>query len=270
MSASASVYPVKKLVINLVKEAARPVSAGMLIRMGEIFGIEANNVRVTLNRLTKADLLAVSERGVYQLGSAALGLAEQQRSWRQLESSLRDWEGEWLAIYVAHLGRRDRKQLKAREQAATMLGFAGWHQGLLIRPDNLVMSIDEVDSKLHQLGMEAEASVFRINTFARGSEPDPSLLWSSEALEENYRGHIHTMRTWRVGMERKTLDEQARECFLIGDEVLRSIAYDPRLPVEMLNTQLRRDMINEMAEFDDLGKKIWNEFMDSLRTEADA
>jgi len=264
MSSPEPTYPAKKLIINLVKEAARPVSASALIRMAALFGVESNTVRVTLNRLSNSGFLSSTERGIYQLGEAAEGLARQQRRWRSLESTLRPWNGGWLVIYVAHLGRRDRKQLRRRERAAALLGFAAFNQGMLVRPDNLAMSVQSLSEQLQNLGLEPEASMFRACDFTEGAEPAPEQLWPLAELEAGYRRRIDRMRDWRKNIAGKTQEDAARESFLIGDEVLRFIAFDPRLPEEMLDTALRQEMIAEMSVFDDLGKKIWAEFMDSF------
>ena len=144
MPDSNSPYPAKKLILNLVKEAQQPISAQVMVRMAELFSVEANNVRVTLNRLTRQDLLDLTERGVYVLGSAARHLAERQSAWRLTEDKVRPWEGQWIAIYTAHLGRRDRKMLRQRQRATAMLGFSEFYQGLLIRPDNLQASLADL------------------------------------------------------------------------------------------------------------------------------
>jgi len=269
MTLAASGYPTKKLVLNLVKEAGEPVSAQMLIRMGELFGIDNNNVRVTLNRLSKTGFLSASERGMYELGMASEGLAAQQRAWRKLVSGLCDWNGGWLMIYVAHLGRRDRKSLRRRERAASMLGFAASHQGLLIRPDNLIAALGDIQDQLFNLGMDEEATLLKVADVARIQQFDIGGLWPISDIEEGYRQRIQTMQRWRRSVTDKSLEEAARESFLIGDEVLRSIAYDPRLPEEMIDTGLRRELVSEMAIFDDIGRQIWGDFMKRLETSPD-
>ena len=69
------------------------------------------------------------------------------------------------------------------------------------------------------------------------------------------------MLSWRSSFENKPLDVAARECFLIGDRVLRDIAYDPLLPEQIVDQQARSEMVETMADFDDLGKSIWQELV---------
>ena len=261
MPDSDSPYPAKKLILNLVKEAQQPISAQVMVRMAELFSVEANNVRVTLNRLARQDLLDLTERGVYVLGPAARHLAERQSAWRRTEDKVRPWEGQWITIYTAHLGRRDRKMLRQRQRATQMLGFSEFYQGLLIRPDNLQASLADLTQQLFHLGLESEACVFRADGFNEESEPSPEALWPVAEINARYRANTEEMLNWRSSFENKPLDVAARECFLIGDRVLRDIAYDPLLPEQIVDQQARSEMVATMADFDDLGKSIWRELI---------
>lgn len=261
MPQSASPYPAKKLILNLVKEAQQPISAQVMVRMAELFSVEANNVRVTLNRLTKQGFLDLTERGIYVLGPSAQHLAERQSAWRCTEDKVCSWSGKWIAIYTAHLGRRDRKVLRQRQRATEMLGFREFYQGLLVRPDNLVASLPEVTQQLFRLGLEAEACVFCADGFNEEARPASETLWPIDDINARYRDNTEEMLGWRQTFHDKPLDVAARECFLIGDRVLRDIAFDPLLPEEMVDQQARAQMVSTMADFDDLGKSIWRELI---------
>ena len=43
--------------------------------------------------------------------------------------------------------------------------------------------------------------------------------------------------------------------------MLRDIAYDPLLPEQIVDQQARSEMVETMADFDDLGKSIWRELI---------
>ena len=263
MTDGSAQYPAKKLVLNLVKEAEQPIPANVLVRLAQVFGIEANNVRVTLNRLVGQGLLELTDRGVYELGPEARGLARQQSHWRSLEDELIPWDGRWLAIYVAHLGRRDRTQLRQRERVTEMWGFRALQQGLLIRPANFRLRTEEVTEALHDLGLEREALVFTASDF-QGPDPVAAGLWPVAELNNQYRELTQQMTTWLENYPDFSLEDAARECFLIGDRVLREIAFDPRLPDEMADTAARREMVETMCLFDDVGKAIWAELIAQL------
>lgn len=261
MNDSSELYPAKKLILNLVKEAEQPIPAHVLVKLAELFGIDANNVRVTLNRLVSQNFLELTDRGVYELGAQSKSLADKQGTWRQLEQALKPWDGSWLAIYVAHLGRRDRKQVRQRERATSLWGFRPFEQGLLVRPGNLRMELPLLQQRLYELGLDTEAVVFRAMDFQTKVKPEAMALWPVEELNQQYADLTQKMLLWLDNYPENSIEDAARESFLIGDQVLREIAYDPRLPQEMVDTEARKAMVDTMALFDDVGKAIWAELI---------
>ncbi|HBS41389.1 MAG TPA: PaaX family transcriptional regulator [Oceanospirillales bacterium] len=256
-------YPARKLILNLVKEAEEPMAAQTLLRIADLFGIEANNVRVTLNRLVKEDLLKLTDRGVYELGVKARSLAAAQERWRVLEEELVPWEGHWYVLHVAHLGRRNRKQVRQRERAMDLRGFRALQQGLLVRPQNLACSAAQLKQSLCDLGLESGAVLMSSVTFQLDDAPDAA-LWAPQALTDNYRRQTVEMISWLGGYHLIPLEQAARESFLIGDQVLHTLAYDPRLPEELVDTTARRRLVETMKTFDDVGNRIWSDLIASI------
>jgi|TARA_R110001583_G_scaffold65221_3_gene188537 phenylacetic acid degradation operon negative regulatory protein len=70
--------------------------------------------------------------------------------------------------------------------------------------------------------------------------------------------------SWLDDYASKNLQDAARESFLIGDKVLHEIAYDPRLPGEMINSASRQNMIETMIHFNAVGRAIWSELIDKV------
>lgn len=266
MTEKAPSYPARKLILNLVKEAAEPMAAQTLLRIADLFGIEANNIRVTLNRLVKDDLLKLTDRGVYELGAKARSLAEVQERWRLLENELVPWDGRWYVLHVAHLGRRDRKQVRQRERAMDLRGFRALQQGLLVRPENLACTAAELKQSLCELGLEQEALLMSSVEFQLDDSPDAS-LWAPQALTDTYRKQTVEMISWLGEYHLIPLEQAARESFLIGDRVLHTLAYDPRLPEELVDTTARRRLVDTMKTFDDVGNRIWTELIASITGE---
>lgn len=264
MTVRTSPYSAKKLILNLVKAADQPISAPSLVRIGCLFELEVNNIRVTLNRLVSQGLLIESDLGGYVLGHEARVMADQQKQWHALEQGLKPWSGDWLAIYVANLGRRDRKLLRKRERITTLWGFREFEQGLLIRPDNLKVDIAILRENLIELGLEPEACLFRASEFQCDPQPSELALWPVQQLNENYLELTAEMRSWLADYSSKNLQDAARESFIIGDKVLHDIAYDPRLPGEMINSVNRRKMVETMIHFNTVGRAIWLELIDRV------
>ncbi len=253
-------YSARQLLLSLVTEAAEPLASQTLVKMGELFGISANNVRVSLNRLVNDGLLQLSDTGVYVLQGSARSLAAAQERWRHLESEILPWHGGWLVLYVAHLGRRDRKQLRKRDRATRFWGFKEWQPGLLVRPANLVQSTEQLSQSLETLGLEPEAVLIADAVMQKSHQPDAS-LWQVEALNQGYRSLTEEMLRWLDGHETLSLKQAALECFVIGDRVLRAIAFDPRLPEGMVDTAARKLMIDTMKTYDDIGNCLWYELI---------
>ncbi|MDF1764539.1 MAG: PaaX family transcriptional regulator C-terminal domain-containing protein [Oleibacter sp.] len=261
MSVRALPHSAKKLILNLVKEADQPISAISLVRIGGLFELEPNNIRVTLNRLVSQGLLILSDQGGYVLGEEAQVLAHQQKQWQLLEQGLKPWKGDWIAIYVANLGRRDRKQLRKRERVTTLWGFRQFDQGLLIRPDNLKIELASLRQNLIELGLESEVCIFRVSEFQCDKQPSELALWPVQKLNDNYLALTAEMQSWLASYAEKNLQDAARESFLIGNKVLHDIAYDPRLPQEMIDSARRQQMVETMIHFNAVGRAIWAELI---------
>lgn len=254
----------KQLILNLLKESQQPESTDSIVRLGEIFGFAPNNMRVTLTRLASQQFLKIPQRGHYQLGEQAQAIANEQSSWREFESSFVEWDGSWIAIYVAHLGRTNRKLLRQRIRVLSFWGFEEFEQGLLIRPANLGINLGHIRQRLIALGLEADARLFRITDLDAENQQRAKALWNANALSQGYRNAIEEMNAWLIEYPNKTLNEAAKESFLIGDQVLRQIAYDPRLPKEMVDTELRSIFIKTMVHFDDIGRSIWSKLHERI------
>ncbi len=257
-------YSARKLVLSLVKEAAEPMSSHILAGIGELFGIRANTIRVAITRLVSDDMLQLTDKGVYGLGKAARSLAQAQDRWRYLEEELIPWGGHWYALHVSHLGRRDRVQLRRRSRATGFWGFRELEQGLLVRPANLIQDTRFLKQSLCDLGMEADAVLMSGVTFETDQQPS-AMLWNVATLNREYGMLTREMLDWLEDYEALPLERAATECFMIGDRVLRAIAYDPRLPDEMVDTCAREDMVETMKVYDDVGNRIWAELINTLK-----
>ena len=64
----------------------RPLGLKALCRAGSLFGISDNNVRVTLARLKRDDLVATAGRGRYRLGPKAQAVAARTFAYFQMDS----------------------------------------------------------------------------------------------------------------------------------------------------------------------------------------
>ena len=247
----------KHLILNMLLEANHPISSQVFIRICQLFDITENSARVTLARLNSEGMVEAPERGFYRLGPRARNLAADLASWRELEAKLCEWDGSWIGVYQAMLGRSDRTALRRRERLLQLAGFSALEQGLAVRPNNLCGGVEALRQRLQAIGLEEEAIIFRIDELDKASHQRAMSLWDRQDLENHYRDAQNIMQEWMD--KAATLDPEtaAKESFLIGDEYIRCIAYDPMLPEEMVDKALRKTYLDTLIRFDQQGKTIW-------------
>lgn len=254
----------KRLVLSLLSAPSLPsVSITLLQRWGELFDIDAASMRVTVGRLAKQGLLSPVSRGHYRIGPRGSVLAAAASGWRDAESTVGDWRGDWLLVHVAHLGRTNRSALRNREQAFRLGGFAELAGGLWCRPANLRPEPADIRQRLLSLGLEPGAILSRAIDMPGVEQRDLFALWPRASLEGDYRRHLRTMQASRERLHRLPLAAAARETLLVGEAVIRQINADPLLPAQMMDTTLRSQMIAQMIRYDELGRSVWAAFIAS-------
>jgi phenylacetic acid degradation operon negative regulatory protein len=253
----------RQLILRLLLGAhGRPLAARDAVRAGALFGIAANGVRVTLARLAAAGLVEPVERGAYRLGRRASPLAAEVAAWRDAHDRAGGWSGDWVAVHVGALGRSNRVALRARGRALGLLGLRELDRGLHVRPDNLDGGVDAVRRRLTRLGLEHDAAVFRAAGFDAARERRARALWDGRALVGGYLEGRARLERWLARAHRLDLDEAARESFLLGDQAIRQVVFDPLLPAPLVDEPARAAFVDAVIRFDAAGQAIWREFLD--------
>lgn len=250
----------KRLVLSLLSAPdLDQISVRQFTAWGMLFGIEAAAMRVALGRLVKADLLAIVRRGVYAIGPRGEMLSETARSWIAAETRVGAWDGRWLLVHTAHLGRRDKTVLRNRERALKLEGFACLEGALWCRPANYREPPAVTRERLQELGLESGAMLLRADRVL-GDDALDLELWPRRELEDRYRYLTRSMEQSMKKLPCMDDAEAARETFLIGEAVIRQINADPLLPEEMIDTRARRRMHDTMVTYDALGRGAWERF----------
>jgi phenylacetic acid degradation operon negative regulatory protein len=245
--------------LSTLRRGAMPVRA--LVAAGDLFGISENSVRVTLARLLTDRLIARDERGAYRLGPGAQAVSRQVASWRDLGARMRPWDGGWLAVHTAGLGRTNRTQLRRRTRALSWLGFRELRPDLAVRPDNLTGGVDAVRTQLRALGLEPDALVFLVAGLDEATDERARRLWPVTRL---VAGH----RSARLALERSkrrlpALPEARAmvESFELGGNAIRQLALDPLLPDALLPGRERELLLETMLQYDRAGRACWARFL---------
>jgi phenylacetic acid degradation operon negative regulatory protein len=237
------------------------------IAVGALFGLSSNNIRVALARLNAEGLTKTTRRGCYNLGPNAITLANDLSQWRKIESRLRCWQGDYIAVYSAGLGRTDRTALRRRERALSILGFAALDKGLHIRPNNIEQSVERVRERLISLGLEPESHVFVASYFDAVDEAKIYQLWSHATLDQQYQKRAAQLDAWLATADTLDPETAAREAFLHGRIAIKHLVFDPLLPDQMIDAQARQHFFNSVRRFDVIGREIWRKLKLSFSIE---
>lgn len=248
----------RSLVLNLLLATeGRGQSARELIAGCGLFGLRENSVRVALMRLAAEGLVEPASRGVYRLGPRAAALASDVATWRSAEERVREWNGGWITVHVGALGRSNRVALRARDRALAMLGLRELDRGLHVRPDNLAGGVTGVRERLQKLGLDATAAVFVATDFDAAREARACRLWDGDALTSGYRSTRLALEQWRARATTLDAETAAREAYLLGNDAIRRLVFDPLLPEPLVDVGERRALAAAVREHDRLGHALW-------------
>lgn len=251
----------KRLILSLLSAPTlESVEISRLLAWGQLFNIDSAAMRVATGRLVRQGLLESPQRGVYAIGPEGKVIAATARSWQGAEQRVAPWRGEWILVHTAHLGRSNKSSLRARERAFRLSGLAEYVTGLWCRPANLVESLAATRARLISLGLEPEAVVARATEMPGVGERDLFALWPRTAIEQAYARHLEAMQKSAGRLAGLQVADAARESFLIGEAVIRQVNSDPLLPAPMIDARLRRQMIEQMVQYDALGRDSWTRF----------
>lgn len=251
----------KSLILQLFLAAGdAPLPIRIAVGAARLFGVSENNVRVSFARLSASGMIEAAGRGEYRLAEGASDFARDIASWRHAEARVRKWNGNYLMVYTATLGRTDRAALRRRTRAVSMLGFGELSRGLYVRPDNLAGGVSAVRTRLHALGLDGEASVFVAAELDENLEKDAHSLWDGRALSAAYRRTERQIDRWLERAQELEPDVAARESFLLGGAAIRQIVYDPLLPEELVDIDARHAFFDSVRRMDREGRRIWKRF----------
>lgn len=239
------------------------LDAASAVRAGALFGISANNTRVALARLQAAGLIETVARGAYRLGADGQALAQEVSAWRNAEQSLRNWDGGWVTVSTSAQGRSDRKELRARQRALAFLGMRELEEGLHVRPDNFADGVPFVRARLLSLGLEAQVPVFLVTHLDAEREAKARGLWDSQQLEHTYRDGQRRIEDSLARLRDMSLDDAAREAYLLGDQAIRQLVFDPLLPAPLVSVASRQTFREAVKHYDGVGRQIWRDFLAS-------
>ena len=183
-----------------------------LVRTAGLFGISEGSARTALSRMAAAGEV-VADGGSYRLAGRLLDRQRRQESGRR--PVRRRWRGDWLqAVVVAdRRSAGDRAELRS---ALTGARLAEWREGVWIRPDNLGRP-------------ELPETVADHVEWATARPDRPPALWDLDGWASRARRLLDRL-------DATPLDgtDDLAPGFVLSAAVVRHLAADPLLPVELL------------------------------------
>jgi phenylacetic acid degradation operon negative regulatory protein len=254
----------RHLILNLLLGAGgEPLTARDAVASCALFAVTENGTRVALARLAASGLIEAAGRGAYRLGPGAAELAADVGTWRTAERRVCGWSGGWIAVHAGGLPRSDRVALRRRERALRLLGLGELDRGLHLRPDNLVGGVAAVRQRLAKLGLDEAAAVFIATDFDPDRDRRARALWNGSALTRRYRANRRRLVDWLARSGTLAPRVAARESFLLGNDAIRELVFDPLLPAPLVDVGARRAFVDALVRFDAAGHSIWTRFLDA-------
>lgn len=254
------------MVLDLLRLATGPLPVAGLCAAGATLGIPHGTIRVTLTRLLAAEKIQRDDRGRYRLAPAADSFSHFLDAWREGDSRTRAWQGDWLCVWYPRGTERLERARSIR--SLEMLGLREALEGIWVRPNNLAAALPALRVQLFDFGLSGEANVFVASDFA-----DVEAwygLWPLVELEAKYQRSRRELKRSGPRLARLPVGRGAAEVYRVTGVAIRTLAFDPLLPDEILPGESRRALRHELLAYDKKGRAVWNQLIDVARESARA
>jgi len=202
------------------------LSARRLVRVGELFGINAGTIRVALSRMQAAGEVAKRERG-YELVGDLLKRRDAQTEGRA--APVTRWDNTWEMVAVTAAAGSSSARSKTR-RSLTRLRLGELREGLWMRPANL--DPDRSASVRSEIAGSTAS-------FSGHPEDDPralaTQLWDLDAWSQDASELIASIAKLSTTLGSSAGDDPdlLGPGFVESAAVLRLFTSDPLLPVEL-------------------------------------
>jgi len=187
-----------------------------LVRLGQLFEMGENRVRVALTRMVASGECTTDGAGNYRLAGRLLDRQLRQAASRR--GATHPWSGRWTQVVVLATGSAPEVRVE-RRRALAFARLAELREGVWLRPDNLEVSLPD----------PIRADVV---SFSARAQHDAALCASLWPLDE------WATRAEALLAEMTARPPRGREDLASGFElsaaVLRHLQADPLLPAELL------------------------------------
>jgi phenylacetic acid degradation operon negative regulatory protein len=226
------------------------LSARVLVRSGELFGISEGTTRTALSRMVAAGELEMAD-GTYRLAGHLLDRQARQDVSRKPPRW--GWDGRWWRMAVVVAERRSAEERAALRSSMRAARYGELREGVWTRPDNLPGDRPAAPGCEWIKGEFAEPAA----TAATLWDLDG---WSStaDALDAELAAWTPRLASEGVGVLAPT--------FVLSADVLRHLQADPLLPRELLPRDWPGDRLRTTYDrFDAAFRKVWRDWYRTVR-----
>lgn len=255
----------RSMLLDLMRVAApQPCAVRALIDVGDMFGFEANAVRVALTRLGSRGLVEPVRRGWYRYAARAQPLSTFVEQWRLGERRVVDWHGDWLGVWHPRASSRNKAHARS-EQALRRLGFVPGPTPLWLRPNNLASRVTGTRERLNSLGLSDGAELFVMSDVSAGLRHQVVRAWPVKRIRAELRRVCAELRDSAARVDGLDYRQALVETFMLGGAAIRLLSLDPLLPDELCDGGERRALTEQMLGYDKLGRELWRRAIDRAR-----
>jgi phenylacetic acid degradation operon negative regulatory protein len=235
-----------------------------LVAAGNVFSFSENQMRVALSRLLADGLLVQPKRGEYAFSGAATAIQQEVQHWQKIEQRLRRWRGDWCGVLTENLAAEGSTRFRSQTRALALRGLQRWRPGLWVRPNNLRGGLQRLGEELLVLGLDAMKGQCLITRGDSECEAGLRALWNSDELEKKYRQRLKQLLAAGKRLENPRFPQVLIETMELGSDTIRALLKDPLLPDEMASGDSRRQLIRLLQQYDQLGRRQWQLFIQQL------
>jgi phenylacetic acid degradation operon negative regulatory protein len=225
------------------------LSARVLVRSGELFGINEGTTRTALSRMVAAGELDADD-GSYRLAGHLLARQARQDESRKPPSW--GWDGRWWRMAVVVAERRSAEERAALRASMRSGRYGELREGVWTRPDNLPGERPD-----------APGCEWIKGEFAEPAEM-AATLWDLDGWAATATAFVDELAAGRSDLEGGGVSVLA-PTFLLSADVLRHLQADPLLPRELLPKGWPGGALRKAYDgFDAAFKEVWRAWYRSL------
>ncbi len=249
------------VLLDLLLASRAPVSTRALIRAGTLLGLGNVAIRVALSRLVAERKIARIGRGSYVTSAQDGGVFQAISDWPNKHALAGPWNGDWIAVHDAEIGRSDKVAWRHHRLALDLWGLRPLRAGLHVRPANLRCTIEEFSARLGAVGLGRRAVVLHVASLPPAVDKQARRLWNAAELVAHDRQLLARLSASLRSARRSDRAKWLAESFLLGREVIAYLVRDPILPPELMPSRSRAALLDAARDYQQRARALWQQWL---------